>query len=512
MMASKDGQIPKEVLPWLNRWTDLFVDNLYEYAVLVTDLSGIILTWHPGVRQVLGYEQEIIGQPIHIIFTEEDKLAGRPETEFSIALQEGHVNDERWHVKKDGTRFWAMGIMTAIYNESGEPVGFSKLFQDKTESKELAVALGASESRFRGTFEQAAVGIVHLDKKGHFLRFNHKLAETLGYAFGEDEDINTDDHDLTDKPFLELVHPDDLEVTARIFPQLMDGSVDTYKQDMRLLQQDGDYIWTQITASKIRDAQGHFDFTTIVVEDISTRKQIEATLTNFNTTLETQVAMRTRQVRELARDITLAEQRERQRIAQLIHDELQQQLYALQIALHNLSTGLELPNNISEEIDGAYSIITMAIKTARTLSTDLTPLIAQPDGFVNNLKRLVEQMQNMHNIRTVLDIADDMEEPPDRFVMLLLQVIRELLFNIVKHAKTEQAVIGLQVSAIGWQLEVSDQGEGFDTHTVNPMDSSKHLGLNSIRQRLALFDGSLKVSSTPGQGTTVSVFIPHGSE
>jgi len=83
--------------PWLSRWSELFIDNLAEYAVFATDLSGTVLTWQPGVRQVLGYGREtFVGKTADIIFTDSDRRAGAPEWEMTTALQLGQATDERW--------------------------------------------------------------------------------------------------------------------------------------------------------------------------------------------------------------------------------------------------------------------------------------------------------------------------------------------------------------------------------------------------------------------------------
>lgn len=112
----------------------LLVENLDDYAVVMADLDGVITSWNIGAQRVLGYgEAEIVGKPLATFFTPEDRAAGVPERERATAAREGRSLDDRWHLRKDGSRFFASGVLAARHDEAGQLVGFSKIFRDITD-------------------------------------------------------------------------------------------------------------------------------------------------------------------------------------------------------------------------------------------------------------------------------------------------------------------------------------------------------------------------------------------
>ena len=97
----------------------LVVKNAPDYAIFTMDLEGIIRTWNPAAARIMGYsEAEIVGQTAALIFTAEDRAAGVPEREMRKARETGKAEDVRWHLRKDGSRFWANGIMTALNEDA----------------------------------------------------------------------------------------------------------------------------------------------------------------------------------------------------------------------------------------------------------------------------------------------------------------------------------------------------------------------------------------------------------
>lgn len=111
----------------------LIIESAKDYAIFTLDLNGIIASWNSGAERLLGYvETEAIGCSGRMIFTSEDNEHRRAETEMQTALMQGRAENERWHVRKDGSRFWASGLMMPLLNEGGNPQGLVKILQDKT--------------------------------------------------------------------------------------------------------------------------------------------------------------------------------------------------------------------------------------------------------------------------------------------------------------------------------------------------------------------------------------------
>jgi rsbT co-antagonist protein RsbR len=115
----------------------LLVDNIADYAIVLLDLNGRVLNWNPAAERLKGYApEEIIGQPFSRFYTEEDVRRGKPQSELETAAKEGRFEDEGWRVRKNGSRFWANVVITALRDEAGTLRGYGKLTRDLTERKE----------------------------------------------------------------------------------------------------------------------------------------------------------------------------------------------------------------------------------------------------------------------------------------------------------------------------------------------------------------------------------------
>jgi PAS domain S-box-containing protein len=120
----------------------LLIENAREYAIFIMDPQGLISSWNPGAQRIFGYaENECIGQSLSLIFTEEDRAAGVPEKEMAKAAEEGESSDERWHLQKDGSTFWASSVLTALRHPNGDLRGFSKILRDNTDRKRAEAEL-----------------------------------------------------------------------------------------------------------------------------------------------------------------------------------------------------------------------------------------------------------------------------------------------------------------------------------------------------------------------------------
>src|SRR5262245_44792652 len=111
----------------------LLMENVKDYAIFLLDPQGRVVTWNLGAERILGYkEAEIVGQPFARIFTPEDVEQDQPELELRVAADKGRVEDERWHVRKDGSRLWASGVVTPLWDEGGTLRGFAKILDRKS--------------------------------------------------------------------------------------------------------------------------------------------------------------------------------------------------------------------------------------------------------------------------------------------------------------------------------------------------------------------------------------------
>ena len=209
-------------------------------------------------------------------------------------------------------------------------------------------------------------------------------------------------------------------------------------------------------------------------------------------------------IRSLASELTLVEQEERHRISQILHDDLQQRLFAIRTHLSLLKNGNPEQNL---NIDQIQDWLSEAINITRNLSINLSPVVLQGDGLVEAITWLAGQMEEQYGLQVKIEAAEDLHPMEEHMRVLLFQSIRELLFNIVKHSGLLEATIRLAQENGSGRIVVSDLGRGFDAAAVLQNPQVAH-GLLIIRDRLGLMGCEMQVHSRPGDGTRVEIEIP----
>ena len=147
-----------------DRRNTAILESALDYAIVSLDLHGMVTSWSPGAERILGWDEtEMRGKPAHVFFTEADVAAGIPEQEMASALLRGRGADERWHVRKDGSRFWANGEMMPLRDEHDRHEGFLKILRDRTEQRNAAAKEQADAAFMRGVLASSADCIKVLD-------------------------------------------------------------------------------------------------------------------------------------------------------------------------------------------------------------------------------------------------------------------------------------------------------------------------------------------------------------
>jgi PAS domain S-box-containing protein len=244
----------------------LIAENIRDYAVFVTDLGGRVVSWNPGVKSLLGYDEaEWVGQQASVIFTPEDRELGAHLHEMETALGEGRAEDRRWHLRKDGSRFWADGLLMLLRDERGGPRGFAKILRDNTEAKLTEERLRESEERF-----QRLVGLspdaIAVHAEGVLLFLNNAGAKLLR-ADGPEQ--------LVGRPIAELIHPDYHGLIRERIEKVSRGETPP-PAEIKFIRLDGTELYGELASAPLV-YQGK-PAVQAVVRDLTRRKQSEEAL------------------------------------------------------------------------------------------------------------------------------------------------------------------------------------------------------------------------------------------
>jgi signal transduction histidine kinase len=229
--------------------------------------------------------------------------------------------------------------------------------------------------------------------------------------------------------------------------------------------------------------------------------------------LKRDVVEKNRQLRELASALALAEQRERRRISQILHDHVQQILYGIQMRaqLIGLESMIEVTMGeaVREHLLALQALVREAILTTRTLTVELSPPVLQDEGLAAAFQWLANHMAERHSLEVALEIRADYQGPSDDVRVLLFQLVRELLFNVVKHAGVSHAELLIAQENNNLVIQVIDNGRGFDGALMQKKGGKLGgLGIHSVRERLALFGGQLEINTEVGKGVCATIILP----
>ena len=164
----------------------LLVNGLKDYAIVMLYPTGHVVTWNTGAENIKGYlSEEIIGKHFSLFHAAEDVAQGKPERELRIAAAEGRLEADGWRVRKDGSRFWANVVMTAIHDDAGEFVGFAKVTRNLTERRAAEIGVRDVEERMRSVVDHVIDGIIIIDEQGTVESFNPAAEKIFGYRAEE---------------------------------------------------------------------------------------------------------------------------------------------------------------------------------------------------------------------------------------------------------------------------------------------------------------------------------------
>ena len=348
-------------------------------------------------------------------------------------------------------------------------------------------ALMESESRFRTVIREAALGIALIDQQGRVIEGNPALLAMLGYAPEE----------LRGMEFTRINHPENAESSWENFQKLVTGKQDVCRVETRYVRKDGWIGWGRQSISLVREAGGKPKFAIALFEDITERRESEEKIRTYQ-----------EQLQSLASELSLTEERERRRLATVLHDNIAQLLVVAKGKFEKIQESA-LYRSLAKPMEEIRRLIEESIRYTRSLVFELSPPILYDLGFEPAMEWLAEHMQQQYGLVVSVE-DDDLPKPLDNEARaLLFRAVRELLFNVLKHAQASCARVCMRRAGEHLEIIVEDNGVGFAPDQLGASSGKiEGFGLFSIRERLNYFGGRMEIESTPGEVTRVTLSLP----
>lgn len=253
-------------------------------------------------------------------------------------------------------------------------------------------------------------------------------------------------------------------------------------------------------------------YVNIYARDVTARKQAEEALRELNATLETKIAQRTqeleyrsRQLQNLTLELSQTEERERKHLAEILHDDLQQIIAAAKFRLSLLKHRTEDEASWHDIVAEVDLLLKDAIEKSRSLSHELSPTVLHYSDFAETLGWLTNQIKTRHGVVVHLYAHGKIDLQSDILTALLYRTVQELLFNVVKHARVNEAAVRIRRHGPWVGLLVSDRGRGFSSQGLR---EAAGYGLLSIHERVELLGGRMRIHSVRDKGSRIFVAVP----
>jgi PAS domain S-box-containing protein len=496
----------------------LLVQSVKDYAIFVLTPTGEIATWNEGAERLKGYTAaEAIGQHFSIFYRPEDQA--KPPRELAEARVSGRVEDEGWRVRKDGSRFWANVVITALRDESGRLIGYGKVTRDLTERRAHEESLRQSEERFRLLVEGLVdYAIVMLDANGRIVTWNGGAQRITGYSADE----------IIGKHF-SIFFPNDAAESGWPEHELQVAATEgRYQEEGWRVRKDGSRFWAQVTITTLRDESGHLRGFAKLTRDLSERKRAES---------REEYA----EVRDQMLEAERAARIEAQRTARMKDEFLAMLSHELRTPLNAILGWTQVLRLRAKSADGnevqqALTVIERNARAQVQLIDDLLELSrilagqvrldVQRVALVDVIRSAIESSQPAADAKGVRleSVLDARRGVVSGDAARLQQVIWNLLSNAIKFTpKGGRVQVLLERVNSHIEVVVSDTGVGISPEFLphvfgrfTQQDSTPGrkygglgLGLAISKQLVELHGGSIHAKSGgEGQGATFIVRLP----
>lgn len=404
----------------------------------------------------------------------------------------------------DGRELWFLMLVTPVAAESDMVIlshldvserrraeeALRKLNQTLEQRvAERTAELAVSEQKYRGLVENTRDITCRVDADG-----------VLCYVAPQAAHYGFDSAELEGRHFLDIIQPEDRERLAADFQETMNTG-EVIPSDFRVQAPDGTTYWFEERASLLRETSGRIAGVTAVLRDVTARKQAEGMIQQYQEHL-----------RQLAARLVSAQDEEQRRIAEGLHDDVAQILAACSMKLGEAeyAGSMDAARPIHDEID---VLLNQAVDKLRSLSFELSSSTLYRVGFRKAVLELCESMSERYGIQFLLECEDGAAELNEAVATVLFKAVRELLFNVVKHAHVREAAVYISLDGEMLKTTVEDRGTGFlDLKDGQGGGAGRGLGLFGIKERLRDLGGQLQIVSQPGTVTRVTLRVPIGGD
>jgi len=429
-------------------------------------------------------QEQLVGQQLLTLFPSIDQVTFSQHLQ-QITFDAPDAETEFNAVAHTGVDHWLQWCDHGIFDDAGQLVEYQAVGRDITTHKYMEAQLHEREERYHAIISNAAMGICLIDAFGQFLECNPAFVQMTGYLPAE----------LSMLTLSQVTYPADWAKEQQQFHPLWENDATGYSLEKRLVTKENSLLWTQAMTTLIRDASDRPQYVVQLLEDISVRKEAERIRSEY-----------AEKLRALSLNATLAEERERRRIAQNLHDQIGQSLAIARIQLGKISTRTgAMDAELQRDLEETRTLLSEVLDYSRTVTCELSPPILHELGLVPALRWLARHFTDRYHLKTQLDTDGAIPALTHEERVVLYHTAREFLFNVVKHAQASHAHLLIRPDAGAVLLMVEDDGVGFPKPAGST--GNEGFGLFSVRERVGQMGGALDIA-TGSWGTRCQVRIP----
>jgi PAS domain S-box-containing protein len=515
------------------RYRRLF-ETAHDGVLLVDPGTRKIVDANPFMTRLLGYPRsQLVGKELFEIGLLKDEVASR---EMFRKLKRRHeVRYEDLPLESRGGRHQEVEVVANLYQEDGHPIIQCNI-RDITERKVAEAALRASEERYRILFDLGPVAVYACDAAGVIKNFNARAAELWGRrpASGESNDRFCGSFKMF-RPDGSLLRHDKCPMA-----EVLRGKIaEARDQEVIIERPDGSRITCVVNIRPLKNNRGEvtgaincfYDITERktaaeaqrrnevlaasnqeLILEIAARKVVELALKkserHYSQLLGKSDAMQ-EQLRQLSRQILLAQEDERKRISRELHDVIAQTLTGINVRLAALKKEAAFnTRHLDRDIARTQRLVEKSVNIVHEFARELRPAVLDDLGLIPALHSFVKLFSKRTRLHVHLKAFAGVEKLDINKRTILYRVAQEALTNVSRHAHASHAEVNIEKLAHGIGMKIKDDGKSFHVERILNSKGSQRLGLLGMRERVEMVGGTFCVESAPGKGTTIQVEIP----